>query len=275
MKRLIVTADDFGLTPAVNEAVERAARDGILTAASLMVGAAAADDAVERARRLPGLRVGLHLVLVNGRPLLAPGKLPALVGADGCFLSDLFKAGLRCFFLPGARAQIEAELRAQFEAFKQTGLPLDHVNAHCHFHLHPTVLGLILRVGRDYGLRAIRLPAEPEGAGGLAALALTPWISLLRARLTRAGIRSNDYVLGLSQTGAMTEAAVLKLIERAGALDGTGEIYFHPATRRDPELIRAMPDYDHVGELQALLSPKVRAALERNGIGRAAFSDLA
>ena len=275
MKRHIVTADDFGLTLAVNEAVERAARDGVLTCASLMVGAAAAADAVERARRLPELRVGLHLVLVNGRPLLPPGKLPALVGADGCFLGDLFTAGVRCFFLPGARAQIEAELRAQFEAFKRTGLVLDHVNAHCHFHLHPTVLGLILKVGRDYGMRAIRLPAEPEGAGGLGTMALAPWTTLLRARLAKAGIRCNDYALGLSQTGAMTEKVVLTLLECAGAQEGTGELYFHPATRRDPELIRTMPNYNHVGELEALLSPKVRAALERLGIERCAFCDLA
>ncbi len=274
MKRLIVTADDFGLTQAVNEGVERAARDGVLTAASLMVGAAAAADAVERARRLPGLKVGLHLVLVHGRPLLSPGKLPALVGADGCFLQDLFQAGLRCFFLPGARGQIEAELRAQFEAFRRTGLVLDHVNAHCHFHLHPTVLGLILKVGRDYGMRAMRLPAEPIGMGGFGGFALSPWTDLLRARLERAGIRCNRYALGLSTTGKMTEETVLTLLERAGRLEGTGELYFHPASRRDPELIRAMPEYDHVGELQALLSPKVRAAFERLGIERGAFCDI-
>ncbi len=274
MKRLIITADDFGLAVSVNEAVERAARDGSLTAASLMVGADAAADAVERARRLPGLRVGLHLVLVRGRPLLPPGKLPALVGADGWFHGDLFKAGLHSFFMPGARGQIEAELRAQFEAFRRTGLELDHVNSHGHFHLHPTVLGLILKVGRDYGMRALRLPAGPAGGGGLGGLVLSPWIALVRARLERAGIRCNDYLLGMSQSGAMTEAAVLALIERAGALEGTGEMSFHPASRRCPALIRAMPECDHVGELQALLSPRVRAALERHGIERVAFGAI-
>ncbi len=274
MKRLILTADDFGLTLSINEAVERAARDGILTAASLIVGGDAAADAVERARRLPGLRVGLHLVLVNGRPVLPPGKLPALVGADGRFLGDLFKAGLRCFFLPGARGQIEAELRAQFEAFRRTGLPLDHVNAHCHFHLHPTVFGLILKVGRDYGMRALRLPFEPVGSNGLEGLVLSPWNSWLRVRMAKAGLRCNEFLLGMSQRGAMTEDAVLKLIESARALEGPGEIYFHPASRRCPELIRAMPDYDHLAELQALLSPRVRAALEHHGIERVAFGDL-
>jgi len=275
MRRLIVTADDFGLAESVNEAVEIAARDGVLTAASLMVGAAAARDAVARARRLPQLRVGLHLVLVNGQPLLPPSSLPALVGADGWFLSDLGQAGIRCFFLPGARRQIEAEVRAQFQAFAATGLPLDHVNAHCHFHLHPTVLGVILKVGREFGLRAVRLPREPR-LTGFGALALSPWLALLRARLRRAGVLCNDYVLGLGETGAMTEATVLRLLENTGAVgwDDVGEMYFHPATRRTPDLIRAMPGYDHEGELRALTSPKVRAALDRLGLRRVAFSDL-
>ena len=281
MKRVIFTADDFGLTESVNEAVEIACRNGVLTSASLMIGADAAADAVARARRLPQLRVGLHVVLVDGRPLLSPGRLPALVGADGRFPRDLVAAGMRCFFHPGARRQIEAELHAQFAAFAATGLPLDHVNAHCHFHLHPTVLGLIIKVGRAYGVRAIRLPFEPRAlaasGGGLGALALRPWTTLLHKRLFRAGICCNDVLLGLSQTGKMTEAVVLELLERAAKLPDAelGEIYFHPASRRCPELIRSMPDYDHVGELQALLSPRVRAAVERLALERVAFSDVA
>src|SRR6266581_9597373 len=102
-RRLIVTADDFGAEIAINEAVEAAARDGILTCASLMVGAPAAADAVARARRLPGLRVGLHLVLIDGSPVLPPGDIPALVGADGRFDSNQIRTGLRYFFAPGVR----------------------------------------------------------------------------------------------------------------------------------------------------------------------------
>ena len=275
MKRVIITADDFGLAVAVNEAVEMACRDGVLTAASLMVGAEAAEDAIERARHLPQLRVGLHVVLVDGRPVLPPEQIPALVGADGCFRRDLVAAGFRCFFSPGARRQIEAELRAQFSAFAATGLPLDHVNAHNHFHLHPTVLGLILKVGRAFGMRAVRLPREPRavGPGGLA---LTPWTALMRLRLRLAGIRCNDHVLGLSQTGGMTESVVLALLDRADTLPqgSVSELYFHPATRRCPKLIQTMPDYDHQGELQALLSPRVRAALKERGLRPIAFSDL-
>ncbi|CAK0744087.1 chitin disaccharide deacetylase [Azospirillaceae bacterium] len=271
MTRLIVTADDFGLAEPVNEAVERAHRDGILTAASLMVGADAAADAVDRARRLPKLGVGLHVVLVDGRPLLPPEQVPALVGTDGWFRRDLVAAGINFFFHPAARRQLAAEIRAQFEAFRQTRLRLDHVNAHCHIHLHPTVLGLILRIGQTYGVRAVRLPCEPSGGGALA-----PWLWLLRTRLRRAGVICNDVVLGLRDTGAMTEERVLALLAELKGMppDTVVELYFHPATRRCPEINRSMPSYQHEAELAALLSPHVRSALKTQGIILSRFDAL-
>jgi chitin disaccharide deacetylase len=161
MKRLVVTADDFGLATPVNEAVEVAHRRGILTAASLMVTASAAADAVERARTLPRLGVGLHLVLVDGRPALPPEQVSALVGADGRFLPDVWRAGIKIFCRAQARRQAAAEIRAQLEAFGRTGLVLDHVNAHHHFHLHPTVQAILLRLAPEFGIRAVRVPREP------------------------------------------------------------------------------------------------------------------
>ncbi|MGC2413746.1 MAG: hopanoid biosynthesis-associated protein HpnK, partial [Stellaceae bacterium] len=150
-RRLIVTADDFGRDVAINEAVEAAQRDGILTSASLMVGAPKAADAVARARRMPGLKVGLHLVLIDGRPVLPPAEIPGLVTAGGRFDDNQIRAGLRYFFMPRVRRLLAAEIRAQFEAFRATGLVLDHVNAHQHLHLHPTIARLVVEIGRDYG----------------------------------------------------------------------------------------------------------------------------
>src|ERR1700759_3725305 len=160
MKKLILTADDFGAAVEVNEAVERAHRDGILTAASLMVSGAAAHDAVARARDMPSLRVGLHLVLVEGKPVLPARAVPDLVDGQGFFHTDMARAGAAMFFLPKVRAQLAAEIEAQFEAFAATGLKLDHVNAHKHFHLHPTVLALMLRIGGEFGLKSagLRVP---------------------------------------------------------------------------------------------------------------------
>ena len=117
-RRVILTADDFGLSEAVNEGIERAHRDGVLTHASLMVAGDAAADAVRRARRLPGLRVGLHLVVIEGKSVLPPAEIPDLVDARGWFPSDQFRLGLRYFFLPQARRQLFAEIAAQFAAYR-------------------------------------------------------------------------------------------------------------------------------------------------------------
>ena len=217
----------------------------MLSTASLMVGEAGAADAVERARRLPDLHVGLHVVLVNGRPLLPPERVPDLVDERGVFLSDLGAAGRRFFFRPGARHQLEAEIRAQFEAFAATGLELDHVNAQNHMHVHPTVLTMILRVGAAFGMRAVRIPYEPAFASWRGTkfdfgrrlrekLSLAPWLTLMRLRLRAAGMITNDYVFGRNDTAEMTAARILGFLPVLP--NGVGEIYSHPAMDNDEYL---------------------------------------
>jgi hopanoid biosynthesis associated protein HpnK len=266
-KLLIVSADDFGLSTEVNEAVERAHRQGILQAASLMVSAPSSVDAVRRARELPALRVGLHLVLVNGRSTLSPKEVPRLVDRAGNFSSDLVRAGVNFFFRPGARRDLEAEIRAQFEAFARTGLALDHVNAQNHMHVHPTVLGIVIAVGREYGMRAVRVPREPNDAAFLA-----PWLALMRRRLQRANVVTNDTVFGIRHSGHMTRERVLDLLDDVPS--GLSEMYFHPATGPwegiDPQIV----DYDFAGELRALTSEDVRAKIAASGIRTVAYSDL-
>lgn len=250
--RLIVTADDFGLHEAVNEAVERGYRDGVLRAASLMVAAPAVADAVARAKQNPDLAVGLHLVLADGRAMLPPTRIPDLVDAQGMFDSNMVSNGFRFFFLPHVRRQLAEEIRAQFEAFAATGLKLDHVNAHKHFHLHPTILTLMLTIGREYGVRAIRLPSEP-GMGPW----LRPWLALMRWRLDRAGVAYNDHVFGLRHSGGMDEAVMLDILRELPS--GLSEIYLHPASHG--HLTDSMAGYRHADELAALLSPRVRQTI--------------
>jgi chitin disaccharide deacetylase len=277
-----VTADDFGLALPVNEAIERGHREGILTTASLMVAAPATADAVERAHRLPNLRVGLHVVLVNGRPALPAERIPDLVDADGNFATDLFAAGVRYFFAHGIRKQLEAEIRAQFEAFASSGLVLDHVNAQNHMHVHPTVLSLIVKVGRDYGARAIRIPREPfwpswramrtaRSARFANSVFLAPWLTLMRLRLRLAGIATNDYVFGMNDTGHMTPERVRAFL--ANLPRGVSELYVHPATETWPE---AFPkDYDFAGEFAALIDPEVVRIVRESGIRPVTFTELA
>lgn len=270
MRQVIISADDFGLSDAVNEGIERAHRDGILSTASLMVAGPAAADAVRRAHRLPDLHVGLHLVLVEGAAVLAASEIPLLVNGAGDFPGDQARLGLRYFVAPGARRQLRAEIAAQFRAFAATGLRLDHANAHKHMHLHPTVGRLMLEAGREHGLRAVRVPREPPAI--LARLGETPalgdrllasWTRLLRAQCRRAGMRTNRWCFGLRWSGHMKADRLARL---AGALPpGLSEIYFHPAERRDAAFERLMPAYEPAAELAALLDPGVRLAFHAAG----------
>ena len=258
MQRVVFSADDFGMSPAVNEAIERAHRDGILDQTSLMVAGPAAEDAVRRARALPSLRVGLHLVVIEGPAVSPPAEIPDLVDAAGQFPSDQMRLGFRYFFRPSVRRQLAHEIRAQFAAFAATGLTLDHANAHKHMHLHPTVGRLLIEIGRDFGLHSIRIPAEPPATlaragtrAGIGDRALYGWTRLLRHQAQAAGMVTNDHCFGLAWSGHMTRERVRRLLQNLP--DGVSEIYFHPATERDASLVRLMPDYEHEAEFAALL----------------------
>jgi chitin disaccharide deacetylase len=244
-----------------------------------MVGGSAVADAVARARRLPELRVGLHLVLVDGCPTLSDVEVPGLVRGHARFDPNMARAGIRFFLLSRVRRQLEAEIRAQFAAFRATGLALDHVNAHKHMHLHPTVARLIIEIGRHFGLKAVRVPYEPVRVLRRAFPGEhypTPlygyWIKALRLRLQRAGLRVNDHVFGLAWSGGMVEEQVLRLIPHLP--EGVSEIYFHPATGSNPALAVAMPGYRHAEELAALISPAVRRRIAERGISLVSYGDL-
>jgi hopanoid biosynthesis associated protein HpnK len=238
-RRLTITADDFGLSPAVNEAVERAHRTGVLHAASLMVAGPAAADAVARARRMPGLRVGLHLVAVDG-----PG-----VTRD--FPAGQVGLALRYAV---ARRGLAGEIRAQFAAFAATGLALAHADAHKHMHLHPVVGALMIGIGREFGLRRVRVPAEPPGVmaalgarPGVGARALFAWTRVLRGQARRAGMEVPDHVFGLAWSGAFTAGRLRRLLDVLPG--GDCEIYLHP-TMAEPE-----------GDLAALLDEEGKGRL--------------
>jgi hopanoid biosynthesis associated protein HpnK len=276
---LIVTADDFGLAPEVNAAVETAHSNGILTAASLMIGAPAAADAVDRARRLRSLGVGLHIVLTDGHPVSPSSRLPNLVDRSGRFRSDMVRSSIRIFVDPTVRRQVADEIAAQFEAFVATGLRLDHVDCHKHWHLHPTIAGLILDIGQRYGVTALRVPSEPvhvlrlvekQTSSRLSWLTST-CAALLKARVRRRRLLAADRVFGLAWSGAMTESRLAGLL--AHLPDGLTEIYFHPATSNS--FSGAVPGYRYTDELAALVSPRIVLAARGHDIRLIGYSDLA
>ncbi len=270
-KRLIVSGDDFGLSPEVNAGILTAHRAGILTNASLMVRGPAAEEAVHLARENPSLGVGLHLTLASGRSTLPPKAIPGLVGEEGFFQKNPIKAGLQYFFCPRLRSALLKECRAQIEAFLATGLTLSHIDGHLNLHLHPTILTLLLELAREYPIRALRLTREnlrvglrldPKGAlrkvgeGAVFAL-LSLWA---KRKLRASGLKYTDHLFGLHQTGRLSEAYLLGLIPHLRK--GTTELYCHPS---HPSNCR---------EVAALTSPRVRQALEQKGIALISYHDL-
>jgi hopanoid biosynthesis associated protein HpnK len=283
-RRLIVSADDFGLSPGVNAGILTAHREGILTDASLMVSGAAFAEAVELARATPTLSVGLHLVLVQGRATAPPQSVPALVDRDGMFRNQPVLNGLRYFFTPGVRTQLEREIRAQLDKYLSTGLPLSHVDGHLNIHMHPTVLGMLLRLAPQYGIRAVRLPREPLGISlrldgrqrlrkVMEAVTFRGLVRWAVPRLAAHGMRYPDQMFGLHQSGHVTEPYLLGVI--AALPPGVTEVYSH-ASRVDAESRRWRPaEYESEAELAALTSARVRAALDAGGVPLMSYRDLA
>jgi len=264
LRRLILTADDFGRSPQVNEAVERAHREGALTAASLMVAEPGCAEAVRIARRNPGLAVGLHLTLTDGTPALDPALLPSLT-SGGRLRDDMAAVGLLLALSPAAKRELATEVAAQMEAFAATGLACDHVNAHRHFHLHPLIAAALMQAAAGAGVRAIRLPWEP-GALVRAAdarsprtpeWALRPWCAALRRRAANWSLRAPDRVLGLAWSGQFTAPRLLRALPLVP--DGVTELYFHPATQGG--FPGAAPGYRYAEELAALTDARLRDAL--------------
>ena len=270
-RRLIVNADDFGRSESINEAVIRAHKEGILTTASLMVNEPAAPRAVELARQNPRLGVGLHLTLVCGRPALPPEKIPDLVTQTGQFSEKAPAAGMKFFFSQNCRGQLRAEMAAQFEKFHATGLPLDHVNGHLNFHLHPVVLRILLENAEKWKIRAIRLTRDhfflnARIAGGewpyrlshaLIFRLLSIWA---HPGLLRKNIRHTGVVFGLLQNSRVDSAFLEKLLPYLPS--GDSELYSHPSLDQ------------FKNEFDALINPAIRRLIEQNNIQLIRYQDL-
>lgn len=273
MRTFVVTGDDFGFSRGVNRAIAEAHDRGVLTSASLMVAGGEAREAVSFARSRPGLAVGLHLVVVDGRPALSSREIPALADATGRFRGTPVSAGLRYQFSTPARRQLALEIRAQLERFRDTGLVLSHVDGHHHMHLHPVVLEILVGLAPEFRIPAIRLPSEELGL----ALELDRrnvagkifWAGIYgflrrhgERRLREAGIGFSERVYGLLATARVTEPYLLGLIPRIRA--DHVELYSHPAVALPGEPVNGPPG-SGPEEFAALLSERVRQTLARNG----------
>ena len=253
--RLVVSADDFGKNPSTNAAVLKAHHEGILTTAGLMVNEDGAKESVKIAQENPRLGIGLHLVLLFDKPALPPSSIPDLIDTDGKLKKNAVGSGFNCYFRKRLKSQLKAEIKAQVAKFKETGLNLDHINGHLHFHLHPVVFNIILENAQDWGVKAIRLMHEPlflnlRIAKGRYFMRITEAItfkllsSWCKNKLRQRGIKYTDRVFGLLQNKKVDSEYLKKLLKVLP--NGVSEIYSHPSVDEFPD------------ELDALVNPEVR-----------------
>jgi predicted glycoside hydrolase/deacetylase ChbG (UPF0249 family) len=239
-RRIIINADDFGLSPWNNAGIIMAHEQGVMPSTSLMIGGDAAAEAVDYALQHPGLAVGLHVSFNDTKPVLPAEQVSLLVNPDGYFPPDdaRWKAALRS---AKGRAQIRAEIVAQFRAFDATGLLCDHVDTHRHAHRNPIMALILFREMAKWKMRATRIPWEPSGV-----------VRYLRAVLlwriaAYYGLCAPYRCIGRDWTAK----AIVDLL--GGQLpEGISELYFHPVT---------LTDHQFAADIHALLDPQVKEIL--------------
>ncbi len=285
---LIINGDDFGYSEAVNRAIVLAHREGVLTSCSLMVNERAAPQAVDLARSNPSLAVGLHLALVQGRAALPHAEIPHITDPNGNFTTSPFRAGIHYYFSPAARRELRREMRAQFERFTSTGLRFSHVDGHAHLHQHPVIFDELIKLCEEFDVRRVRvvkgevrlsLKLDRKNLPGKLILG-TVYNLLGRSaerRLRGRGFAQPQKVYGLLQSGDMNEDYLLGLIRLIGRPDqfdaASGEIYAHPlAFDADEAAKRENPGGER--ELKALISARVRSAIETAGFRPATYETL-
>ena len=268
---MIINADDFGLSSAVNAAVAKARREGVLTSASLMVTGSASREAASIARDDPGLAVGLHLALTCAKSALPRELVPDLVDRDSRLASNPILASLNYYFRPKLRRQLKSEIEAQFAAFLELGLPLSHVDGHQHLHAHPAVLPTVVELTINYGARGIRVPYDPLWTNMrsdrsrpayklLVALANTYLAGVCRRALGQSGLAYCDVTIGGLMSGRMTDDYVVETLKSLNCR--IAEVFFHPSDCAEGP---HDPYGPNVGDLRALLSPRLKRFVAESG----------
>lgn len=283
-KRLIVNADDFGLTLGVNRAIIEGHRRGAITSATLMANMPAFDDAVRLALDCPSLGVGLHFNITQGRPVASASRVSSLIDSRGEFFGTSTTLLKRALLGRLNSEEVAIELRAQIEKVLNTGLRLTHVDSHKHSHALPQVCETIVRVIGEYGINAVRLPREhwrfdPKARPfklmmqSPGALVISGLCRISEARLRKSGVKTPDFFIGIARTGYWTKPWLIDLIKQLPA--GASELMCHPGYD-DAELrnVRTRLRESRANELRLLTDADVLTALKADGVDLINFSNL-
>ena len=287
MRRLIINADDFGLTAGVNRGIVEAHERGVVTSATLMADARACEAAVALAEAHPRLAVGCHIVLVDGEPLLESERISSLLGRDRRFRPNLLGFARAAIGGKLIARELTAEATAQIKAIQEAGIAVSHIDAHKHAHLFPRVLEPLLQAARACGVRAVRNPFAPARALQIGALARRPrlWkrraqVALLRRfgggfrrQVAEHGMITTDGTFGIVSTGALDLELFRAIVDCIP--EGTWEFVCHPGYN-DADLAQAGTrlQASREQELRVLTSPQARVSLERQGIELISYREL-
>jgi len=290
MKRLIVNADDFGLSDGVNQAIMLGHRQGIITSATLMANGAGFASAVDMARTAASLGIGVHLNLTEGAPVSALSGIPGLVDTRGLFAHTVEQLGWHSLVGAISLLEIERELRAQIEKILAAGVAVTHLDSHKHVHLTPAICRIVLRLATDYGIMGLRCPYERSTEvirlmrrnvratpRLLKQYGVSRLLWLLSRRASRAcqraGLRHPTCFYGLTATGFLDTEVLQRII--CHLPEGTSELMCHPGYVDDQ--LRCTPTRllaQREQELQALIRPEIRQLLARERIALISYRDL-
>ena len=290
MKRLIVNADDFGLAESVNRGIIAAHRDGILTSASLLANGLAFDQAIVLSRRFPGLSVGVHLNISEGRPVSPATAIPSLVNERGELHLSPFHLWTSLLRRQISLEEIHAECRAQALKVLHAGVTPTHLDGHLHMHVLPQLSPILIALAREFGIRGVRCPAEDleatlpllwniNGASiavlrrSAIAYGVGSFAKRFREQLRLAGLVCPDVFLGLAHTGFLDAKALSALL--AFVPNGLTELMCHPGyASAQVESLGGGLTRERETEVLALTAPETRQIVERLGIRLTTFRDL-
>lgn len=296
MRRLIVNADDFGMTRGINRAIVKGTRKGIITSTSLMATSRAFDDAVALAKSEEALSskvsLGCHIVLLDGNPALPPERISSLLQSpaqDGVaeFRIKLTEFARSAFTGKLKPEEIEAEAAAQIERIQDTGIAVSHIDCHKHAHMFPAVLQPVLRAAKSRAVPAVRNPfgklfpvpvgrilRNPKFWRRVAELGvLRSFAANFKSEVAKHGLRSPDGTVGVVDTGTLDLDSLTSVVDNLP--EGTWEFVCHPGYN-DGELaqVRTRLRQSRETELAVLTSPEARDALQRRGIQLISYHEL-
>ncbi|MBO4400261.1 MAG: ChbG/HpnK family deacetylase [Selenomonadaceae bacterium] len=279
MKQLIINADDFGRHRLINEAVEKAYRQGCLTSTTIMAGGKAFDDAVDIALRNPELGVGIHFTLANGFPVMPAKKIPSLVTREGYFHPNY--SIFAKLYMQGKinRAEVQAELDAQLEKVMYSGIRPTHFDSHQHLHHFPGILGVAIKLAKKARINAMRVSSTKVFSGNIdglgtfiGRLGLSSLAKIAANTARKSGMATPEHFIGNVSGESITKEFMVDLINNLE--EGTTEVMLHPGV--DNKILQYFCDWDHdfEGELEAVTSPKVVKLIEDKRVYLVNFSDL-